>query len=110
MEVFAVVSTAFPAPLDVDLKPATQEFQVALEGRNRYPQLPQEFLPRDDRLDLQHLLNSQYAFRLAHQTGHYIPRPMMLRCPSCQTPPPCSSDETIILSANPEQSETGASI
>src|ERR1039458_462646 len=66
-EVLAVVSAAFPAPLDVDLKPAPQEFQVALEGRRRNLQLPQEFLPRDDLLDLQHLLNPQYTFRLAHR-------------------------------------------
>jgi hypothetical protein len=70
-EVFAVVSASFPAPLDVDLKAASQEFQVALEGRKRHLQLPQEFLPRDDLLDLQHLLNPQYPFRLAHRSGHY---------------------------------------
>src|ERR1035437_9838780 len=74
-EVFAVVSTAFPAPLDVDLKSAPQEFQVALEGRQRDLQFPEEFLPRNYLSDLQHLLNSQNTFRLAHRTGHYIPLP-----------------------------------
>src|ERR1039458_1540226 len=72
-EVFAVVSAAFPCALDVDLNPAPQEFQVPLEGSKRDLQLPQESLPWDDLLDLQHLLNPQYPFRLAHRTAHYIP-------------------------------------
>src|ERR1035441_8058122 len=93
-EVFAVVSAALPAPLDVDLKPATQKLQVALEGRKRDLQLPQEFLPRNDLLDLQHLLNSQYPFRLAHRNGYCTPLPTVLQCLPCGHA--CLADESSV--------------
>src|ERR1039458_9991070 len=78
-EVFAVVSASFPAPLDVDLKPATQEFQVALEGRKRDLQFPEKFLTGNYLSDLQHLLDPEHTFRLAQRNGHYIPPPRCQR-------------------------------